>query len=98
MVNLGLCICVFDTVQIDDPYVHQGEAFASVKGSAELGWHVWTNLESVVVFRVVVLRPFVGEILVGRIRQCSEEGVHVSIGFFDDILIPASCLQTNSHL
>lgn len=33
------------------------------------------------------------EILLGKIRSCSQEGVHVSLGFFDDILIPPSALQ-----
>lgn len=33
------------------------------------------------------------EIIVGKIRSCSQEGVHVTLGFFDDILIPPTALQ-----
>ena len=29
----------------------------------------------------------------GKIKSCSKEGVHVTLEFFDDILIPADCLQ-----
>lgn len=40
-----------------------------------------------------MFKPFSGEVLVGRIRSCSEEGISVSLTFFDDIFIPAHCLQ-----
>lgn len=42
------------------------------------------------------MRPLEGEVLMGKIRQCTPEGVHVSLGFFDDILIPGNCLQPGS--
>lgn len=51
----------------------------------------------IVTFRMVVMRPVVGEVLVGKIRACSEEGVSVSLLFFDDIIIPAHCLQASSR-
>ncbi|CAG2111296.1 unnamed protein product, partial [Medioppia subpectinata] len=47
-------------------------------------------------FRFVVFRPFIGEVIVGKIRSCSRDGVLVSLGFFDDILIPPHYLQDNS--
>ncbi|KAI9358020.1 RNA polymerase III subunit Rpc25-domain-containing protein [Pilaira anomala] len=46
--------------------------------------------------KVVVFRPFVGEILTGKIKSCSPSGVRVSMGFFDDILIPGGALQPGS--
>ncbi|XP_060562211.1 DNA-directed RNA polymerase III subunit RPC8-like [Ruditapes philippinarum] len=48
---------------------------------------------TIVQFRYVVFRPFVDEILLGKIKSCSKEGVCVSMGFFDDILIPADSMQ-----
>ena len=45
---------------------------------------------------MVVFKPFVGEVLIGKIRSCTEEGLSVSLTFFDDIFIPAHCLQTGS--
>nr|KAF6374985.1 RNA polymerase III subunit H [Pipistrellus kuhlii] len=44
-------------------------------------------------FRYVVFHPFLDEILIGTIKGCSPEGVHVSLGFFDDVLIPPESLQ-----
>jgi len=40
-------------------------------------------------FRLVVFRPFVEEVCLGKIKKSSAEGVQVSLGFFDDIFIPA---------
>ena len=33
------------------------------------------------------------EVLVGKIKCCTKEGVYLSLGFFDDILIPPEALQ-----
>lgn len=49
-----------------------------------------------VTFRFVVFRPFIDEILTGRIRSCNHEGVQVSMEFFDDIVIPHEYLQQPS--
>ena len=66
-------------------------------------------------FQFVVFRPFIDEILVGKIRSCSSEGVRgtygephelnfdphrplVSLGFFDDIIIPQQSLQHPKRL
>ena len=48
-------------------------------------------------FRVLVFRPDLDEVMVGKIKNCSKEGVHVSLEFFDDILIPAESLQFPSR-
>lgn len=82
MIDLGLCISVFDVLEAGDPYVHQGETAAVVK----------------VKFRLIIFRPFVGEILEGKVRSSSEEGIHITLGFFDDILVPASCMQPDTLL
>lgn len=50
-----------------------------------------------VLFRYIVFRPLVGNIITGKIRSCSHEGVHVTLGFFDDILIPPTALQHPSR-
>lgn len=41
----------------------------------------------------VVFRPFVGEVMVGKIKACTKEGVQVSMDFFDDVIIPSYSLQ-----
>ena len=48
-------------------------------------------------FRMLVFRPHMEEVLIGKIKSCSKEGVHVSLEFFDDILIPAESLQHPSR-
>lgn len=49
-------------------------------------------------FRFIVFRPLLGEVLVGKLRSCSLDGVHVSLGFFDDVLISPECLQEPKRL
>lgn len=44
-------------------------------------------------FRVIVFRPLAGEILIGQIRSCTSDGLHLTLGFFDDILVPSRCMQ-----
>ena len=41
-------------------------------------------------FRMVVFRPFVGEVLVGRLLSSNKEGLRVSLDFFGDVIIPNS--------
>jgi len=40
-------------------------------------------------FRLIVFRPFVEEVCLGKILHSSSEGITVSVGFFSDIFIPA---------
>ena len=40
-------------------------------------------------FAVIVFRPFVGEVMVGKIVDSAESGVTVSTGFFAAIFVPA---------
>ncbi|XP_074648412.1 DNA-directed RNA polymerase III subunit RPC8-like isoform X2 [Tubulanus polymorphus] len=79
--NVGLCIALWDVTYVDDSYIFPGD------GSSH----------TVVHFRYVVFRPFMDEILIGKIKGCSKEGVHVSLGFFDDILISSDALQHPSR-
>ncbi|XP_009862385.2 DNA-directed RNA polymerase III subunit RPC8-like [Ciona intestinalis] len=78
--NIGVCICLFDILKYEDSYIFPGDGASHTK----------------VHFRCVVFRPFVDEVLIGKIKGCSQEGVTVSLGFFDDILIPPESLQQPS--
>ncbi|KAM6957088.1 DNA-directed RNA polymerase III subunit RPC8 [Aplochiton taeniatus] len=75
--NVGLCICLYDITKLEDSYIFPGDGASHTK----------------VHFRYVVFHPFLDEILIGKIKYCSQEGVYVSLGFFDDILIPPESLQ-----
>ncbi|CAD5124234.1 DgyrCDS12529 [Dimorphilus gyrociliatus] len=78
--DVGMCLTVWDLLKIDDSCILPGDGATH------------TNVS----FRAVVLRPFVDEILVGKIKSCSKESVQVSVGCFDDIFIPPENLQENS--
>ncbi|XP_037700946.1 DNA-directed RNA polymerase III subunit RPC8 isoform X2 [Choloepus didactylus] len=58
--NVGLCICLFDITKLEDAYVFPGDGASHTK----------------VHFRYVVFHPFLDEILIGKIKGCSPEGVH----------------------
>ncbi|KAJ3275733.1 DNA-directed RNA polymerase III subunit rpc25 [Terramyces sp. JEL0728] len=46
------------------------------------------------VFRMVVFRPFKGQVLLGLVKDCDAvKGVRVSLKFFDDIYIPPQYLM-----
>ena len=80
LLNVGLGIAFYDFISIGDPYLYPG-AGSSIQ---------------VVCFRLVVFRPFVGEVLNGKIVSSNKDGVRVSVDFFDDIQIPAAQLQNPS--
>jgi len=79
--NVGLCIALWDITKIDDSFIFPGDGAS----------------HTIVEFRFVVFRPFLDEILIGKIKSCSKEGVYVTIGFFEDILIPAEQLRNPSR-
>lgn len=49
------------------------------------------------IFRYIVFRPEIGSILTGKIKNCTKEGIYVTLGFFDDIFIPRDELQHPSR-
>ncbi|CAE6470773.1 unnamed protein product [Rhizoctonia solani] len=45
---------------------------------------------------MVVFRPACSEVIVGKIKSSTEDGIRVTLGFFDDIYIPRDYLPTPS--
>ncbi|KAG4066580.1 hypothetical protein HA402_007216 [Bradysia odoriphaga] len=82
LLNVGLCIALNDITKLGDAIILPGDGGAS---------------HSEVHFRYIVFRPNVGDIITGKIRSCSREGVHITLGFFDDILLPPTALQHPSR-
>lgn len=72
--NVGLCIKLFDLLFVGEGIIYPGEPSPYFK----------------VIFRMVIFRPFVGEIIVGKVKDLSAEGIQVTLDFFEDILIPSS--------
>lgn len=75
--EVGLCIALFDITCIKESFILPGDGAAHTK----------------VNFRLAVFRPFCEEVILGKIKSCNEEGVRVTLGFFDNILISPECLQ-----
>ncbi|XP_014238077.1 DNA-directed RNA polymerase III subunit RPC8 [Trichogramma pretiosum] len=78
--KVGLCIALHDITHISESFIVPGDGSSHTK----------------VNFRFVVFRPFIDEVIVGRIRSCDSEGVHVTLGFFEDIIIKPENLKQNS--
>jgi len=49
-------------------------------------------------FRLVVFRPFRGEIVQGVLLEGNADGIRVGLDFFSDVWIPAANLQEGSKL
>mmetsp|Transcript_7834 Transcript_7834/g.8984 ORF Transcript_7834/g.8984 Transcript_7834/m.8984 type:complete len:223 (-) Transcript_7834:23-691(-) len=81
LADIGLCICVYDFLNVGDAYTYQGDGAAHVE----------------VKFRVVVFRPFEGEVLEGKVRSCKTDRVLITLGFFEDIILPADALPHPSQ-
>lgn len=79
--KLGLCISVYDIRSIHDGFIFPGD-----------GAPTYT-----VKFRLIMFRPFVGEVIAARLKNSNENGLHLSLGFFDDIYIQAPLMPTPSH-
>ena len=73
----GLCVALHDILHIGDSFAFPGES-----GS-------YTS----VLFRYIVFKPFEEEVLLGKVRRSSPEGLWVTLGFFEDVFIPEVYLQ-----
>lgn len=78
--DLGLVVTLYEIVSIEGGTVYPGE------GSAH--FHV--------VFKAVVFRPFVGEVLEGVLKKSDRKGLYVHLGFFNDVFVPEHMLQEPS--
>ncbi|KAG5176986.1 RNA polymerase III subunit Rpc25-domain-containing protein [Tribonema minus] len=76
IINVGLAICLHSFESVGDALVYPSDGSAHYEAE----------------FRLLMFRPFVGEVLTGKIGRCSETGITVSIGFFEDITIPKPLL------
>jgi DNA-directed RNA polymerase III subunit RPC8 len=75
--KIGLCICLWDILWTSEGLIGQGDGLVNVNGmhwSITLSVSVLTGFA--VEFRMVVFRPFKGEVIVARIADQSAEGIH----------------------
>jgi len=81
--DVGLCIDFYEFACIKEAHIYPGD------GKVACG-EAYFKVE----FRLIVFRPLIGEWLVGNIVQSTQNGIIVSLGFFQDVLIPSSNLRT----
>ncbi|KAF2496673.1 hypothetical protein BU16DRAFT_525825 [Lophium mytilinum] len=74
--QVGVCICLFDLTKSSEGNIGHGTGIVNV------------NAE----FRLLVFRPFQGEIIIGHIKISDPTGIYVSLDFFDDIYIPEALM------
>lgn len=60
LLNVGLCIVLKDIIRIGDSIILPGDGASHTE----------------ILFRYIVFRPRIGDIITGKIRSCSREGVH----------------------
>ncbi|KAK3298977.1 RNA polymerase III subunit Rpc25-domain-containing protein [Chaetomium fimeti] len=79
--KIGLCICLWDILWTSEGLIGQGDGMVNI------------NVE----FRVVVFRPYKGEVIAARIMDQSPEGINLATDFFDDIFVPWTELPEGSE-
>ncbi|KAI5953458.1 rpc25 [Candida jiufengensis] len=77
--KLGLCITIWDLLDIKDGLLKPGDGGSYVE----------------VKFRLIIFKPFVGEILTGWVTENNAKGIKIRLEFFDDIWIPENYLFEN---
>ncbi|KAI5301726.1 DNA-directed RNA polymerase III subunit rpc25 [Ascosphaera atra] len=73
---------VYDLLESSDGLIGHGTGLVNVNGGQRKSFK----------FRMIVFRPFRGEIVLGKITSGSEKGIKISLEFFNDILVPPSLL------
>lgn len=78
--KLGLAISVYDIIEYDSGLFTPGDGAIYIQ----------------VTCRLLIFKPFIGEIITGWIEKCTIDGIKINIGFFNDIFIPKALLFENS--
>ena len=58
--DVGLCIALYDVIRVGSSLIHPADGGAHFE----------------VVFRVVVFKPFIGEVITGTVLNCTKEVRH----------------------
>lgn len=76
--KIGLCICLWDVLWSSEGLIGHGTGLVNVNGEQPLlplGVLIGTDSQQVE-FRLVVFRPFKGEVLLGRITSGTQDGIN----------------------
>ncbi|KAF3496010.1 hypothetical protein DY000_02052011 [Brassica cretica] len=78
VLSIGLCVSIYGIKSIEGGFVLPGDGAATYK----------------VVFRIVVFRPFVGEVIAAKFKESDSNGLRLTLGFFEDVYVPAPLIPT----
>ena len=81
VVDVGLCVTVYDFITIGAAYIHPSDGASHTE----------------VTFRMIAFRPFIGEVIVGKLISCTSEHIRISTEFSHDLIVPSYALQTPSY-
>ncbi|KIX01646.1 DNA-directed RNA polymerase [Rhinocladiella mackenziei CBS 650.93] len=79
--KVGLCLCMYDLLKASDGLIGNGTGNANVN----------------VRFRMIVFRPFKGEVITGTVQKCTPKGIRITTQFFEDIFVPQTMLFEGSE-
>lgn len=79
--DVGLAMELKSILSVDGGFIHPGQGSAHYE----------------VVFVLKVFKPEVGQILEGTLASCNEQGLSITMDFFDDIHVPAHRLPQPSR-
>ncbi|KAK9146497.1 hypothetical protein Sjap_006400 [Stephania japonica] len=99
--NLGLCISVYDLRSIDGGFIFPGDGASTYTVIIYFKKKFLSNVFKFmllwqVVCRLLMFRPFVGEVLSGKVDSSDMNGLRLSVGFFKDIYVPVHFLPNPS--
>ncbi|CAG8921065.1 unnamed protein product [Penicillium salamii] len=96
--KIGLCISFYDLLESSDGLIGHGTGLVNVNGMSACHFApvIMVIDLAVVKFRMIVFRPFKGEIMLGKISSGTEYGIKIGLEFFNDVLIPKEMLMENS--
>jgi len=77
--SIGLAVAVFCIDKIGEAFLPPGDGGAHIKTT----------------FQMLMWRPQVGELIVGKVYACDATGILVTVGFFANIFVPQSQFNEN---
>lgn len=69
--NVGLCIALFDLLETGESEIQHTTGNACLK----------------INFRLIVFKPFVGEVIIAKIMESTRDYIRLSLGFFNHVLV-----------
>ena len=91
-------MCLYDLLWASEGLIGHGTGLVNVNGNSHRPILPQTRADILrVEFRMVVFRPFKGEVMFGKIRSSTPSGINIRTNFFDEIFVPSEELPSNTE-